>query len=753
MAWIGWSLRANIFRTGLAGPTINSRIQLIRKHVRCLCDTAHSFRDFSTSRGLEDITVVDKTRGAVRVVQTLLQLPVEQSVSWSTQLCMPSDRKSPDEFLLSVSAYAGDDVNFGNGPHLFICSEDEHESEAIWNLLRKYFQTDDCEKVWFDYPQSMRALALMETKPKGFGGDITQMARLYRDKQRKMQIDTIAKAMLTKTNINKSNELWHKNDVPNEERMKRPWDDVVNFGGAGITDQWITRACYEASLIHRLDKRLRKLLAQASIQGDAYAMPAGTSSVHRNENVFNQLQAYETFFKPLSEAFYAVETEGLPVDFGILEHVVNREEHAKKLMETDFRKWASTFSKDALYMDINSTRQMRQLLFAPCENIHNVKSKLEQSAKFKLNRLRLHDISGTQNLKDKKEIVIKGAGITAISHTKQGWPSVSASALRKAQVQYRRNPGKRVPENFDEAMDNLLRSLEIGKRLKWYATMTDFTRIQGEDGRIQMKYRMDPYTGKLVTSADGKDWESLVQKCIYPSHGNDVIVIHFWKLGLWTLAMLSGCTSLYGRLMTGGGTTMLLASELFVLSSAYDSGTAFPEVSSVQCNAARMLDKAMCRGGDISFVEKHTECSKEEATRLVKEWYDLHPGVLKWQREREAFIIREGFAETYMGRRRKLKKGQTGEGIGFIVNGTSAELIADSVLSLQRDERIKSLGWRVAHLDLDKIVLEGPTYAADSILDFLENVVKRPTAFEVDEPHEVNLYHRKAGDNSELIFD
>ena len=70
----------------------------------------------------------------------------------------------------------GPDVDFGNGPRLFI--DNYADSADVLLEFKAYFEDEDFKKCWHNYGYDRHILFNHGINCRGFGGDTMHMARL-----------------------------------------------------------------------------------------------------------------------------------------------------------------------------------------------------------------------------------------------------------------------------------------------------------------------------------------------------------------------------------------------------------------------------------------------------------------------------------------------------------------------------------------------------------------------------------------------
>lgn len=78
--------------------------------------------------------------------------------------------------VICATAFLGPDVDFGNGPRLFI--DNYADSEDVILEFKEYFEDERYLKCWHNYGYDRHILFNHGIDCRGFGGDTMHMARL-----------------------------------------------------------------------------------------------------------------------------------------------------------------------------------------------------------------------------------------------------------------------------------------------------------------------------------------------------------------------------------------------------------------------------------------------------------------------------------------------------------------------------------------------------------------------------------------------
>ena len=124
-------------------------------------------------------TIVRTREHAKRVVEILKSVP-DRIHAWDTEtIGIDAKNESPvgKGQILCAQCFAGPDLDFGNGPRLFIDNYAD-ASGLIEQEFKDYFEDKSILKVWHNYGYDRHILGNHGINAKGFGGDTMHMARL-----------------------------------------------------------------------------------------------------------------------------------------------------------------------------------------------------------------------------------------------------------------------------------------------------------------------------------------------------------------------------------------------------------------------------------------------------------------------------------------------------------------------------------------------------------------------------------------------
>lgn len=134
-----------------------------------------AMRDYVAPKG---ITMVRNKEDALRVVDILYQYK-NRIHAWDTEtIGIEVKTQSPvgNGQVICAQCFIGPDVDFGNGPRLFIDNyADAHDTLMVF---KDYFEDATVLKCWHNYSFDRHILFNHNIDVKGFGGDTMHMARL-----------------------------------------------------------------------------------------------------------------------------------------------------------------------------------------------------------------------------------------------------------------------------------------------------------------------------------------------------------------------------------------------------------------------------------------------------------------------------------------------------------------------------------------------------------------------------------------------
>lgn len=726
----------------------------------------------------DGVTVVTHSRQAANVIKTLCSLPTRAVVAWDTETTGINPKKqSPvgNGKAICLTAYAGENVDFGNGPRLFVDCLGE---ENLLQHFKPYFEEAAFWKCWHNYSFDRHILANHGIHARGFKGDTMHMARLFDTSRKRYSLEELAKDLLNQQDMEKKNmtaRFGAKRTLKSGGESKEivvP-DTLVLHNDHQYRREWIDYATMDAKLTYNLFDFLCVRLAGMI-----------TNGTNCEEEFLNRslLEMYCEWIVPFGEMLTDMEQYGFKVDVEQLKLAEIAADEDRISLEDSFRTWAQSKCPDAKYMNVHSDRQKQQLLFAPCSNKKDSELLMEAEKIFDveqtgiqaqrlLEEVRKMEEENPEKVarekknskKLKKKVTINGLGKKAVEYTASGWPSVNASSLVKLSGNPRANPPI-YGDPTDPAMCHALADVIEASSIVSLQTnfIVPLQSWPGADGRIHASLNLNTETGRLSSRrpnlqnqpALDKD-RYKVRKAFICEPGNRLIVADYGQLELRLMAHMTDCKSMLDAFEMGGDFHSRTAITMFdEVKNAVDNGSCLLERSGDDANShlplvkdmfaverrkAKTLNFSIAYGKTTMGLARDWNVTVEEAQKTVNLWYRERKEVRKWQKNCRKSAREKGYVETMFGRRRHLPEARSKnsrirahtlrQAINAPLQGSAADVVMAAMLKLHDNKVMSALGWKVILQVHDEIILEGPENSADIALDIVKSDMENPLDF------------------------
>jgi len=307
----------------------------------------------------EGVTVVNDDASADRALQVLLSLPIEAPVAWDTEVAdIDVKTQSPvgNGRVICATAFAGDHVDFGNGPRLWV--DNDGAAEGVLDRFKSYFEDPSRGKAFHNFGFDRHVLFNHGIDVLGLSGDTMHMARTWssaRSKQGGYSLEAL------------STDLLGHRKVPMKEKFKV--HHIKRDGTEGKDSfvppvhllqrlpywrsAWIDYATYDAEATWRLREVLEAKLRQRPWARD-----------------LSLWDFYSTYVAPFAVVLTDMERAGIRVD--VTEHLPRAQESAtaeQKASEEQFMEWATSLCPAAARMNAGSDPQKAHFLFAPVRKL------------------------------------------------------------------------------------------------------------------------------------------------------------------------------------------------------------------------------------------------------------------------------------------------------------------------------------------------------------------------------------------------
>ncbi len=364
----------------------------------------------------EGVTLVRDEKAARRALAVLRQHRDIPHV-WDTETTgVDPKTESPHGKgrVICLSAYLGPNIDFGNGPKLWI--DNLGDAEGLIEIFREYFEDPEYLKVWHNYSFDRAVIHNHGIDVRGFGGDTMQMARLWDPGRMNYSLESLTEDLLDRRKA-PMKEVFGK---PKLKKDGTPGKDILvpstlelqtnpkHFG------KWVDYSTYDTEGTWRLMKALKKRLG---------AMPwrKGTTL----------WDFYLAEWLPLGELLTDEERRGVRTDTDYFAEIQPRVESDRNKHEAIFKAWATRYNKQAQFMNTGSDAQVQTMLFGGAPN-EKTAEKIAKTREFEVENTTGYIEPGKKKAKKKRKITLKVVPfeLEPIEYTDSGWPSVNGDSLR-----------------------------------------------------------------------------------------------------------------------------------------------------------------------------------------------------------------------------------------------------------------------------------------------------------------------------------
>jgi DNA polymerase-1 len=310
---------------------------------------------------IEGVTLVRTKKEAERVLGILQSCDYESVFHACDTEVMAIDLKEVgpvgNGYVTCLSIYSGPDIDYGNGPNLWIDNLDD--ACGILQMFKPWLQDERHLKVWHNYGFDRHVLWNEGINVQGFGGDTMHMARLQDTSRAKMgrgySLEALTDALL-KRRKQPMKELFgikrKRKDGTDGLLVDIPAVEVLQRDPLHRTS-WIQYSCYDAEgtwlLREELQTRLERL------------------PWCRGKTLYDY---YQMYMRPFGQVLTDMERRGIHVnarDYLANVEVQARADRAAHLHT--FRTWAaSKIGPDGLALNPASSVQLTTFLFGGALN-------------------------------------------------------------------------------------------------------------------------------------------------------------------------------------------------------------------------------------------------------------------------------------------------------------------------------------------------------------------------------------------------
>ncbi|KAF8660159.1 hypothetical protein HU200_057723 [Digitaria exilis] len=285
--------------------------------------------------------------------------------------------------------------------------------------------------------------------------------------------------------------------------------------------------------------------------------------------------------------------------------------------------------------------------------------------------------------------------------------------------------------------------------------------ISCKEGRIHCSLNINTETGRLSARTPNLQNQPALEKDRYKirqafvaAPGNTLIVADYGQLELRILAHLADCKSMLDAFKAGGDFHSRTAMNMYqhirdaveeervILEWHPQPGQEKPPVPllkdafGAERRKAKMLNFSIAYGKTAHGLARDWKVSVKEAKDTLKLWYSDRKEVLAWQMKQKKLAQEKCEVYTLLGRSRRFPNmayatsGQKGHieraAINAPVQGSAADVAMCAMLEIERNTRLKELGWTLLLQVHDEVILEGPAESAELAKSIVVECMSKP---------------------------
>ncbi|CAN6236396.1 unnamed protein product [Urochloa humidicola] len=285
--------------------------------------------------------------------------------------------------------------------------------------------------------------------------------------------------------------------------------------------------------------------------------------------------------------------------------------------------------------------------------------------------------------------------------------------------------------------------------------------ISCKEGRIHCSLNINTETGRLSARTPNLQNQPALEKDRYKirqafvaTPGNTLIVADYGQLELRILAHLADCRSMLEAFKAGGDFHSRTAMNMYrhireaveeesvILEWHPQPGQEKPPVPllkdafGAERRKAKMLNFSIAYGKTAHGLARDWKVSVKEAKDTLKLWYSDRKEVLAWQMKQKELAQEKCEVYTLLGRSRRFPNmayatsGQRGHieraAINAPVQGSAADVAMCAMLEIDRNTRLKELGWTLLLQVHDEVILEGPAESAELAKSIVVECMSKP---------------------------
>ncbi|GMF19878.1 unnamed protein product [Phytophthora lilii] len=714
------------------------------------------------------VNLIQDEEGARRVLAKIAELGPSHFHACDTEVAQ-IDVKAVgpvgNGVVTCLSLYSGPDVDYGNGPYVWVDNLDS--AEGTLQYFKDFLESTQYLKVWHNYSFDRHVLFNHGINVQGLGGDTMHMARLWntaRFQHGGYSLEALTADLLLQRK-KPMKELFgipklKKDGSKGKERIMPTVEELQRF--PEFRKRWIRYSVYDAESMWFLHRVLQNKLDETFW----YEKPPQKDG--EEPQVGSMYDFYRQYIIPFGECLTDIERKGMHVDLEYLAGVEKQALEDRARLERLVLKWAARYCDESERINLYSAAQKQQLLFAPYFDEKKNKQVLPAERSFEVENTEGYIEEGKQKAKKKRNITIRGLGIPPTHFTASGLPAASAEVLKEL-------AGHEEGSAACVALKALFDISSINTMLNNF--ILPLQELADSNSRVHCSLNLNTDTGRLSSRkpnlqnqpAMGKDRYKIRDAFTAPP-GKKLIVADYSQLELRLMAHITQCKAMIEAFKAGGDFHSRTAMGMYpYVAKAVENGEALLEWDHSsgkeppapllkdkfgnERKNAKVLNFSIAYGKTAFGLSKDFNVSRKEAAETLEKWYADRAEVRHWQKRAIETARTYGYTRTLLGRYRRLpdamlkddsmaSKKSRGHAeraaINTPIQGAAADVVMQAMLLVHQNPRLRELGWEMVSQIHDEIIVEGPEESVDEamkiVVHLMENPFQKPlsVALEVD---------------------
>lgn len=238
-----------------------------------------------------------------------------------------------------------------------------------------------------------------------------------------------------------------------------------------------------------------------------------------------------------------------------------------------------------------------------------------------------------------------------------------------------------VLNHFEGIVPHVAEISKLRKYSNLQSKLRSFASAIDIDGRVRFDYRIDHgTTGRLyVTDFNLQQLPAVGRHCILPDW-DKFVVFDFKQFDLRILTADSGEPNLVETMQAGIDPYVSTAAKLF--------NVGYENVTKEQRNVAKVINLAVCYGGDTRTVSSSLGVTSEKATETLNWYYRAFPDLRAWTERIKAEALATGSATSRFNRRMVLdfsdRRKALRQAVAMRGQGGAADVLRQRLVELSR---------------------------------------------------------------------